>query len=119
MQGISDKECVFKYDKQGNLVEYVEYQDQAIKHAYHFQDNTLKKVYHNRQDDDEIYREMKSVTTFPDGGVLHHQFFDGDSRVVVRKPNGDYLAPLKKMEMSDGNYTGYSIKPELIQKWIT
>jgi hypothetical protein len=119
MQGIANKDCVFKYDKQGNLYEYIEYEDQAIKYAYHFQNNTLKKVYHNHQDDDELYRELKSVIAYPEGGVMHHQFFDGNSRVVVRKPDGDYLAPTKKMELSDGNYTGYSIKPELIKKWTT
>lgn len=118
MKGISNKDCVFKYDKQGNLYEYIEYQNGSLKYAYHFSNNTLKKVYHNHEDDGELYKELKSVTTFPEGGVLHHQFFDGASRVVVRKPCGDFLPPLKRMERSDGNYTGYSVRSELINKWI-
>jgi len=109
---------VFKYDRQGNLYEYIEYKCGEIKYAYHFTDNTLKKVYRNHEDDGEIYRELKSVTIFPDGGVFAPSVFDGASRVVVRTPEGDYLPPLKRMEKSDGNYTGYSIKPELIKKWI-
>ena len=118
MIGIQDKQCVFKYNAQDELIEYIEYDDDKhIKYAYHFVNNTLKKVYYNHEDDDSIYKELKSVTEFPPGCIMHHQIFDGMSRVVVRKPCGDYVAPLKRIEKHDGNFTGYSIKPELLNKW--
>lgn len=113
------KKCIFKYDTQDNLVEYVERDDQGkIKYAYDFRDNVLKKVYYNHKDDLEIYKEMKAVIEYPPGCIMHHTIFDGMSRVVVRKPNGDYVPPVKRMEKHDGKYTGYSVKKELISKWI-
>lgn len=118
MKDISKKECVFKYDTKGNLFEYIEYDGQKIKNAYNFEKNVLKKIYHNHSDDDEVYNEVKSVALFPEGGVLKHDFFENSSRVIVRNIDGGYMAPKKKIELSDGNFTSYSIKPELLEKWI-
>lgn len=114
-----NKECVFKYDAQDNLKEYLEYDDkQRLKYAYNFDGCVLKKVYYNHEEDGEIYKEMKAIVEYPPGCIMHHTIFDGVSRVVVRKPNGDYVAPIKRMERYDGKYTGYSIKKELLYTWI-
>lgn len=108
---------IFKYDKQDNLTEFVEYQDQKLKSAYHFNGTVLRKVRHDVEVDDEFYQEVKTVTTYPSGGVMHHHYFDGESKVVVRTPNGDYLPPIKQLEINDGTFTRYSVKPELLQRW--
>lgn len=114
-----NKRYVFKYDAQDNLKEYIEYDEhQRLKYAYHFDNCVLKKIYCNHEEDGEIYREMKSIIEYPPGCVMHHTVFDGVSRVVVRKPNGDYVSPIKRIEKCDGKFTGYSIKKELLNKWI-
>ena len=112
------KRFIFKYDSQDNLQEYLERDEEGrTKYAYHFDGRVLKKVYYNHEEDGEIYKEMKAIVEYPPGCIMHHTIFDGVSRVVVRKPNGDYVTPVKRMERHDGNYTGYSVKKELISKW--
>lgn len=113
-----DKQYIFKYDEDDHLFEYVEKDDTGqLKCAYNYQNNTLKKVYKNYDDGDQVYSDFRSTSTYPDGCTLLHHTIDGASWVVVRKPNGDYVSPIKKIENQDGNYSGYSVKKELINKW--
>jgi hypothetical protein len=113
-----DKKYIFKYDPDDNLYEYIEKDDSGnLSCAYNFNGTILKKVYYNYNDHDTLHKEVKSVIEYPPGCIMHHTFFDGTSHVVVRKKNGDYVAPIRRIEKYDGNYIGYTIKEELLTKW--
>lgn len=115
----TSKKYIFKYNSNDELQEYFEKrEDGKTNCAYSYKGNVLKKVYYNLKEEEEFYNETKTVSIFPENSIMFHHFFDGISRVYVSKKDCNYTAPLKSIEKRDNLFTRYTVKQDLLKKWI-
>jgi len=115
------KDWIFRYDKNNNLIQYVELNNNHIQHYYEFNNNILQKIYEyiNETGGTET---LRSYNVFSGDCALHHLIIDGESWVTVTSHNecllgGRRIMAIEKFEVENGCPTIYPIKYDLINEW--
>jgi hypothetical protein len=117
------KKHIFLYDKQGKLVNFVEFDsDKQTVNCYNLSGRDMTKLNnYTYKEKNKVYKEIeKAQVTYAEDCTLRHMFFDGESLVRVVKLGSNSLESAKVLHRiySHNNSTDYfPINPDLVRNW--
>jgi hypothetical protein len=120
----NSKSNFFYYNKQDELVRFVELSNDNLVGYYSIEDNILTRlnIYRGVEKNKAYTDTNKSKVAFAEDVKLFHIFIDGENLCKVVKKNG--LSPIPPKTLSkvythnDDGVQGATLNPTLVQDWL-